>query len=236
MSKVIDIKEAILKYVKPGCSVMFGGFLGCNTPLRAIDEIVNQNIGDLTVISTVNSFMDSDLGLLFNKKLVKKFIGSHIGTNPTVVKQYQSGEIDVEFFPQGTLIEKIRCKGAGLGGVLTPTGVGTLMEKGKQKLTLDDKDYLLETPLGTDITIIKGFKADKMGNIVYKGTPNANPIMAMAGNITIAEVEEIVEVGELKPTEIGTQGIFVDAICLGYDSNTYRNRTRDMCKRVGIYK
>lgn len=236
MSKIMDMKEAISKYVKTGNSIMFGGFLGCNTPLRAVDEIVGQSIGDLTVISTVNSFVDSDIGILFSNNLVNKFIGSHIGTNPTVIKQYQSGEIDVEFFPQGTLIEKIRAKGAGLGGVITPTGVGTLMEEGKQKLTLDNKEYLLETPLGCDVTIIKGYKADKMGNIIYKGTPNANPIMAMAGNITIAEVEEIVEVGELKPSEIGTQAIFVDAICLGYDSNTYRDRTRDMCKRVGIYK
>jgi acetate CoA/acetoacetate CoA-transferase alpha subunit len=236
VAKIMDMKSAIGEFVKPGSTVMFGGFLGCNAPLKAIDEIVEEGIGDLTAISAVNSFTNSDIGLLFDNNLIKKFIASHIGTNKVAVQQYKSGQIEMEYYPQGTLIEKIRCAGAGLGGVLTPTGLGTLVEEGKDKKVIDGKEYILETALGADVAIIKGFKADKAGNILYKGTANSNPIMATAAKFTIAEVEEIVEVGEIPSFNVGTPGIFVDAICLGYEADQYRDAIRDMCKSVGIYK
>lgn len=235
MKGIISMEEAIKNYVQTGSRIMVGGFLGCNTPLKAIDELVKQDKNDLTIISTVNSFTSSDFGLLFDKKQVSKFIGSHLGTNSTAVKQYKSGDIDVEYYPQGTLVEKIRCSAAGLGGVLTPTGIGTLMEEGKEKLTVEGKEYILETPLKADVAIIKGFKADKKGNILYKGTMNANPIMAGAATITIAEVEEIVEVGELAPHQIQTPGVLVDYVCVGYTDEDYHKRTQDMCKSIGIY-
>lgn len=235
MKGIITMEEAIRNNVNNGSRIMVGGFLGCNTPLNAIDEIAKQEKSDLTLISTVNSFTSSDFGLLFDKKQVSKFIGSHLGTNSTAVKQYKEGIIDVEYYPQGTLIEKIRCSAAGLGGVLTPTGIGTLMEEGKDKINVDGKDYILETPLKADVAIIKGFKADKKGNIIYKGTMNANPIMAGAAKVTIAEVEEIVEVGELKPEEIQTPGVLVDYVCIGYKDEDYHKRTQDMCKSIGLY-
>jgi acetate CoA/acetoacetate CoA-transferase alpha subunit len=132
-------------------------------------------------------------------------------------------------------VEKIRCSAAGLGGVLTPTGLGTLMEEGKEKIEVEGKEYILETALKADVAIIKGFKADKKGNIIYKGTMNANPIMAGAAKITIAEVEEIVEVGELAPEEIQTPGVLVDYVCLGYSDDEYHKRTQEMCKSIGIF-
>ncbi|WMJ79963.1 CoA transferase subunit A [Clostridium sp. MB40-C1] len=236
MPQIMKIEEAIKKYVKDGSSIMIGGFLGCNTPYKAIDQMVKQGSKELTIISTVNSFTHQDMGKLFDAGLVRKFIGSHIGTNAVVVNQYRTGKLQVEYYPQGTLIEKIRCAGAGLGGVLTPTGIGTLLEEGKEKIEVNGKEYLLETPLSADVAIIKGFKADKKGNIVYKGTANANPIMATAGKITIAEVDEIVEVGELEASEIGTPGIFVNAICLGYEKDEFIQKSRDMYKAVGIFK
>lgn len=133
MPQIMSMEDALKKYVKNGSSVMMGGFLGCNTPLMAVDKIIELGIKDLTLMSTVNSFPGGgcEIGLLFDHGLVKKFIGSHIGTNPTAVKQFKEGKIEVEYYPQGTFIEKIRSAAAGLGGVLTPTGVGTLVEEGK---------------------------------------------------------------------------------------------------------
>lgn len=234
MPEILSMEEALKKYVKNDSSLMMGGFLGCNTALMAIDKIIELGIGDLTLISAVNSFPGGghEIALLFDHGLVKKFIGSHIGTNPTCVKQYKEGKVEVEMYPQGTVIEKIRCGGAGLGGVLTPVGIGTLMEEGKQKIVLDGKEYLLETALRADVAIIKGFKADTAGNIVYKGTMNSNPTMASAADITIAEVEEIVEAGEIDPKDVDTPGIFVDVICKGYTADIYREKMRAMWKQV----
>ncbi|MFL0197667.1 CoA transferase subunit A [Clostridium sp. WILCCON 0269] len=238
MSEILEIKEAIKKYVKNGSSVMFGGFLGSNTPLMAVDKLVELQISELTLISSTNSFPGGgfDIGLLFDHGLVKKFIGSHIGTNPTAVKQYIEDKLEVEYYPLGTFIEKVRCAAAGLGGILTPVGVGTLIEKGKRIIKVEGKEYLLETPLKADIAIIKAQKSDKMGNLVYRGTPNASPIMAAAADITIAEVEEIVETGEISPEEIQTPGIFINAICVGYSYEQYQYKMRQMWNRIYKFK
>lgn len=238
MPEILSMEEAIKKYVNNGSSIMFGGFLGCNTPLMAVDKIIDLGIKDLTIMSAVNSFPGggSEIGLLFDHGLVKKFVGSHIGTNPTAVEQYKSGKLEVEYYPQGTFIEKIRCAAAGLGGVLTPTGLGTLLAEGKEKISVNGKEFLLETPLKADVAIIKAQKADKMGNLVYSGTPNTNPIMAAAADITIVEVEEIVEIGDINPEDVHTPGIFVDAICVGYSYDQYREKMREMWNKIGALK
>ncbi|MHC6180314.1 CoA transferase subunit A [Clostridium sp. JNZ X4-2] len=234
MPQFLDMEEAIKKYVKNGSTIMIGGFLGSNTPLMAVDKLVELNISDLTLICSTNSFPGGgfDIGLLFDHGLVKKFIGSHIGTNPTAVKQYMDNKIEVEYYPMGSLIEKIRCAAAGLGGVLTPTGLGTLLEKGKKKIEVDGREYLLETPLKADVAIIKAQKADKMGNLVYSGAPTASPLMAAAADITIVEVEEIVEAGEIKPEIVQTPGIFNDAICVGYSYEECQSKMRKVWSRL----
>ena len=238
MPEILSMEDALKKYLKNHSSLMMGGFLGCNAPLMAIDKIIELGIKDLTLISAVNSFPGGgfEIGLLFDHGLIKKFIGSHIGTNPTAVKQYAEGKLEVDYYPQGTVIEKIRCAGFGLGGFLTPTGLGTLMEEGKQKITVNGREYLLEEPLGADVAIIKADKADKMGNLVYSGTMNSNPIMASAADITIAEVSEIVEVGEIAPEDVQTPGIFVDVLCVGYSFDQYRERMREMWNKLGLMR
>ncbi|MCI1945560.1 CoA transferase subunit A [Clostridium luticellarii] len=234
MPEFLEMEEAIKKYVKDGSDIMIGGFLGSNVPLMAIDKLVKLSIKDLTLICSTNSFPGGgfDVGLLFDHGLVKKFIGSHIGTNPTAVKQYIENKVEVEYCPIGSLVERIRCAAAGLGGVLTPTGVGTLVEKGKKKIKVDKREYLLETPLKADIALIKAQKADKMGNLVYKGTPNASTLMAAAADITIVEVEEIVENGEIKPELVQTPGIFNNVICKGYSCQQYKDKMLKVWSRL----
>jgi acetate CoA/acetoacetate CoA-transferase alpha subunit len=150
---------------------------------------------------------------LIANKQVKKVIASHIGTNPSTIEQYNNKEIEIEFNPQGTLVERIRCAGAGLGGVLTPIGIGTVVEENKTKINVDGRDYLLEKPLRADVALLGANVSDKIGNLLYKGSSqNFNPIMATAADIVIAEAEEIVEIGEIAPESVRTQSIFVDYI------------------------
>jgi acetate CoA/acetoacetate CoA-transferase alpha subunit len=195
---------------------MIGGFLGTGTPESLVDGLVEKKIKDLTIIANDTAFIDKGVGKLVVNKQVKKAIVSHIGTNPETGRQMNAGEMEVILVPQGTLAERIRCAGAGLGGVLTPTGVGTVVEQGKEKKEIDGKTYLLELPLKADIALIKAAKADTMGNLVYRrAARNFNPLMAMAADFVIVEAEEIVEVGGLDPDEIMTPGIFVDLIIKG---------------------
>lgn len=212
MNKIISISEAANK-VKSGMTLMIGGFMAAGTPERIIDEMVKTGVKDLTIICNDTAFPDKGIGKLVSNKQVKKLIVSHIGTNPCTVEQMNSGEIEVEFSPQGTLAERVRAGGAGLGGVLTPTGLGTVISQGKDIITIDDKQFLLERPLRADIALIGASFGDKTGNLTYRGTTqNFNPIMATASDIVIAEVETIVEVGEIAPENIRTQNIFVDWI------------------------
>ena len=212
MSKLINIDQ-LAENLHDGMVVMFGGFLGVGTPERIIQVIIDSGIGDLTLIANDTAFMDKGVGRLIVSRQVKKAIVSHIGTNPCTGKQMIDNEIEVELVPQGTLAERIRSGGAGLGGFLTPTGIGTIVEKGKQKLVVDGKEYLLETPLRANIALLKAKKADKAGNLVYDKTArNFNPIIAMAADLVIAEVDEIVENGRIDPDEVVTPGILVDKI------------------------
>ncbi len=212
MSKVKSISEVLEKF-KDGQVIMFGGFLAVGTPETLVDGLVEKGVKDLTVIGNDTSFIDRGIGRLIVSRQIKKAIVSHIGTNKETGRLMTAGEIDVELVPQGTLAERIRAAGAGLGGILTPTGVGTIIEEGKQKLTVGGKEYLLELPIRADVAILKAWKADKSGNLVYRrATRNFNPLMAMAADLVIVEAEEIVEVGQLNPDEVVTPGTLVDII------------------------
>jgi acetate CoA/acetoacetate CoA-transferase alpha subunit len=215
MNKVVTMDQA-LEHIKDGMTVMIGGFLGVGNPHKIIDAMVEKGVKDLTLIANDTAFPDVGLGKLIVNKQVKKAIVSHIGTNPETGRQMNEGEIEVILVPQGTLIEQIRAGGAGLGGVLTPTGVGTVVEEGKQKLTIDGKEYLLEKPLKADVALIFGSIVDKKGNVFYKkATRNFNVFAATAAETVIVEAEKLVEVGEIQPETVMTAGIFVDYIVRG---------------------
>lgn len=193
---------------------MIGGFLRCGSPYKTINELVKNKIGDLTLIANDTSYPEYDRGLLISNKLVKKAIVSHIGTNPETVRQMNAGEIEVELIPMGTLVEKIRCGGAGLGGFLTQTGIGTIVEEGKQIIEQDGKKFLLETPLTADFAIVYASKADKFGNAFLDGTTrNFNTVMATAAQTVILEPEEFSD-EPLDPAQITIPGVFIDYIAL----------------------
>ncbi|TJX67728.1 acetate CoA-transferase subunit alpha [Soehngenia saccharolytica] len=215
MNKLISIDEAV-DMIKDGMTIMVGGFLGCGNPHKIIDKLVEKNVKDLTLICNDSSFPDYGVGKLVVNHQIKKLIASHVGTNPETGRQMNAGEMEVVLVPQGTLAEQVRAGGAGLGGILTPTGVGTVIEEGKQKITVDGVEYLLEKPLKADVALIAGQKVDKFGNIVYFGaTRNFNTLMATAAETVIVEASEIVEVGDLDPNDVVTPGIFVDYIVDG---------------------
>lgn len=196
--------------VPDGASVMFGGFLGCGNPLSIVDALLARGTRDITLIANDTAFPEVGIGKLVVEKRVRKIIVSHVGTNPAVAAQMNEGSLEVDLVPQGTLAERIRAAGAGLGGILTPTGVGTPVEEGKQKMVINGKTYLLELPLSADIAMIKAWKADESGNLVFRRSArNFNPLMAMAARLVIAEVEEIVPTGAIDPDQVHTPAIFV---------------------------
>ena len=215
MAKIISAAEAAAK-VQDGMTVMVGGFLGCGTPQSLVDQVLAQGTKDLTLVCNDTAFPDAGVGKLVVSRQFKKVIVSHIGTNPETGRQMNAGELDVDLVPQGTLAERIRSAGFGLGGILTPTGVGTPVEAGKQKLTIDGKDYLLELPIKADVALIKAYKADKAGNLVFrKAARNFNPLMATAAQLVVVEAQNIVEIGEIDPDEVMTPGIFVNYLVQG---------------------
>ncbi len=215
MNKVVDY-SVIKPLLKDGLTIMIGGFLGCGTPEGLINLILEMGLKELTIIGNDTSFVDKGIGRLIANGNVKKAIVSHIGTNPESGKQMHEGTLEVELSPQGTLIERIRAGGSGLGGVITPTGVGTIVEEGKEKILLQGKEYLIELPLRADIALVFASKTDTFGNAYYKGTTkNFNPIIALAADIVVVETEEIVEVGEIHPEVVMTPGVLVDYIVKG---------------------
>lgn len=210
MKSIVSAQKAI-SMIKDGASVMIGGFLECGAPDMLIDELVKQNKKNLTMISNDTTYPDADKGRLIVNKQIKKLITSHIGTNPETGKQMHTGELDVELVPMGTLIEKIRAKGTGLGGVLTPTGVGTVLEENKETMNIDGKKFIFEKPLGADFALIYGTKVDKFGNVSFYGTTrNLNTVMATAADTVIVQADELVEC--LDPNEVVIPGLFVDYI------------------------
>ena len=215
MAKIISAAEAAAK-VQAGMTVMVGGFLGCGTPQILVDQLLAQGTKDLTLVCNDTAFPDSGVGKLVVSRQFKRVIVSHIGTNPETGRQMNANELAVDLVPQGTLAERIRSAGFGLGGILTPTGVGTPVEAGKQKLTIDGKDYLLELPIKADVALVKAYKADKAGNLVFrKAARNFNPLMATAADLVIVEAQNIVEIGEIDPDEVMTPGIFVNYLVQG---------------------
>ncbi|WGE68866.1 acetate CoA-transferase subunit alpha [Actinobacillus equuli subsp. haemolyticus] len=210
MSKVIPIAE-VKNYLFDGMSIMSGGFMGVGTSAKLVQAILDSGIKDITLICSDTATIETGVGPLIAHNRVKKVIASHIGTNPETGKKMISGEIEVELVPQGTFAERVRAGGAGLGGFLTPTGVGTVVEEGKQKIQIDGKDFLLELPLKADLAIIKADTADEAGNLIYQGAArNFNPLMALAGKVVMVEATHIVKTGELDPNLVMTPATLVD--------------------------
>ena len=208
MNKQITLEQAVEK-VHDGMTIMFGGFLGVGSATQIIDAIVAKGVKDLTIIANDTAYDEVAHGKLVSNHQVKKAIVSHTGTNKQTAIQKNEGTLIVEYVPQGTLAERIRAYGAGLGGVLTPTGMGTIMADGKQVVNVDGKDYLLEKPLKADIAFLRA----NIGNMVFLGTTNNfNPLMATAADYVVVEAEKLVKVGEIKPECVHASGIYVDGI------------------------
>ena len=216
MYKVVNSAAEAVEGMKDGMTIMAGGFGLCGIPENTIAEMVKSGVKDLTVISNNCGVDDFGLGLLLQTKQIKKMISSYVGENAEFMRQLLSGELEVELTPQGTLAEKIRAGGAGIPAFYTATGYGTEVAEGKETREIDGRNYVLEPSLTADFAIVKAWKGDEAGNLVYKDTArNFNPAMATAGKITIAEVEEIVPLGELDANQIHTPGIFVQRVFKG---------------------
>jgi acetate CoA/acetoacetate CoA-transferase alpha subunit len=210
--QTISLKQAVAM-IPDGASLMIGGFMGVGTPERIVDEIVHQGKRDLTVIANDTALPGVGIGKLVRAKLPRKAILSHIGLNPETQKQMMSAELEVELVPQGTLIERIRAAGHGLGGILTPTGVGTLAEQDKQRIELNGRTYLIETALAADFALVHAFIADYLGNLAYALTArNFNPVIAMAGGTVITDAVNIVPVGVIAPDHVMTPAPIVDYV------------------------
>lgn len=218
MKKVIKVAEVVAG-IPDGAVLMIGGFMGAGSPPRLIDELVRQGKRDLTVIANDTARPGYGIGKLISSRLVKRVVTSHIGTNPETQRQMIAGELLVELVPQGTLAERIRAGGFGLGGVLTPTGVGTLAAEGKETLQIDGRPFLLERPLKADFALLNAKRADYYGNLEYALTSrNFNPVMAMAAASVIAEAEDIVPVGVIPPDAVGTPHVLVKHL-VGKEAN-----------------
>jgi len=208
--KSVSVEEAVAM-IPNGASVMVGGFMGVGTPERLLDELVRQKKSELTIVANDAAVPGRGIGKLFDASLVATLTASHIGLNPKVQEQMMAGKVAVDLVPQGTLVERIRAGGCGLGGVLTPTGVGTIVEEGKQQIELDGKRFLLETALRSQFALVHAFLADYLGNLSYALTArNFNPVMAMAADTVIVTAEHIVPVGVIAPDHVMTPAPLVD--------------------------
>ena len=219
MDKVIALKAAV-DQIGDGAVIMFGGFMCNGSAPKIIDALVEKNVKDITIICNDSGLIDKGVGKLIVNKQCKKIITSHIGLNKETGRQMTAGELEVDLVPQGTLVERIRAAGYGLGGILTRTGIGTLVEEGKEKVEVDGVSYLLEKPLRADFAVLYGSTVDKNGNIAYYGSGiNFNHVMASAADVTIVEAGELVEIGELAPNAVVTPGVFVNYIVDGGETH-----------------
>ena len=210
--KTIPIEQSVAM-IPDGASLMIGGFMAVGTPERVVDELVRQNKRDLTVIANDTASPGRGIGKLVTARLLRKAVVSHIGLNPETQQQMMKGEIEVELVPQGTLIERIRAGGYGLGGILTPTGIGTSVEAGKQQIKVNGKDYLLETALRADFALVQAFLADYLGNLSYALTArNFNPVIAMAADTVVVCADNIVPVDVIPPDHVMTPAPVVDYV------------------------
>jgi len=216
VNKVLPNAEAAVALVPDGASVMMGGFGVCGIPENLIRALHARGTTGLTVISNNAGVDDFGAGILLRARQVKKMISTYVGENKEFERQFLSGEIEVELVPQGTFSERMRAGGAGIAGFFTPTAYGTIVAEGKETRMIDGKGYVLEPPLRADFAFVKAWKGDRLGNLVYRRTArNFNPVMATAGRVTIAEVEELVEPGAIDPDHVVTPGIFVQHILKG---------------------
>jgi 3-oxoacid CoA-transferase subunit A len=222
LNKVVANAEEAVQDIQDGMTIMLGGFGLCGIPEKCIQALVNKGVKNLTCISNNAGVDDFGIGLMLQGKQVKKMVSSYVGENAEFERQMLSGELEVELIPQGTLATRCMATGYGIPAIYTPAGVGTEVADGKETRSFtmygEEKVYLMERAFESDFAIVKAWKGDRQGNLIYRETArNFNPMMAMAGKITIAEVEELVEVGELDPDQIHTPGIFVNRIFLGTD-------------------
>jgi 3-oxoacid CoA-transferase subunit A len=229
MAHIVSAAEAVAG-IRDGASILMGGFGLCGIPENLIKALAAQGTRNLTVLSNNAGVDDYGIGLLLANKQVSRMLGTYVGENAVLEKMIIDKEIDIELIPQGTFAERIRAAGAGIPAFYTPTGVGTLVAEGKETRMFDDREYLLETALSADFAFVKAYQADEAGNLVYRATTrNFNPLMATAGKVTIAEVEEIVPTGSLDPESIVTPGIFVDQLVRGevYEKRIEKRTYRD---------
>src|ERR671934_179239 len=229
MNKVLESAEAAAAMIPDGATIMMGGFGLCGIPENLIAALHRRGTKDLTIISNNAGVDDFGIGILLRARQVRKMISTYVGENKEFERQFLSGELEVELVPQGTFAERIRAGGAGIGGFFTPTGYGTLVSEGKETRTIDGKQYVLERPLTADFAFVKAWKGDTAGNLVYRRTArNFNPVMATAATTTVAEVEHLVEAGEIDPDHVVTPGIFVRRIFQGekYEKRIEKRTTR----------
>jgi 3-oxoacid CoA-transferase A subunit len=229
VNKVLAHADAAAALIPDGASILVGGFGLCGIPENLIEALRNRGTKDLTIISNNAGVDDFGLGILLKSRQVRKMIATYVGENKEFERQFLSGELDVELVPQGTFSERIRAAGAGIGGFFTPTGYGTLVAEGKEARTIDGKPYVLEKPLRADFALVKAWKGDHAGNLVYHRTArNFNPVMATAARVTIAEVEALIEPGGIDPDHVVTPGIFVTHILqgAGYEKRIEKRTTR----------
>jgi 3-oxoacid CoA-transferase subunit A len=216
MNKVLPTAADAVARIPDGATIMMGGFGLCGIPENLIAALRERGTKDLTVISNNAGVDEFGIGILLRARQVRKMISTYVGENKEFERQFLTGELEVELVPQGTFAERIRAGGAGIGGFFTPTGYGTLVAEGKETRTIDGAAYVLEKPLHADFAFIKGWKGDRAGNVVYRRTArNFNPVMATAATTTIAEVEQLLEPGQIEPDQVVTPGIFVNYILLG---------------------
>jgi 3-oxoacid CoA-transferase subunit A len=229
MNKVLPSADAAAALVAEGATIMMGGFGLCGIPENLIRALHARGTGRLTIISNNAGVDEFGIGMLLRSRQVRKMISTYVGENKEFERQFLSGELEVELVPQGTFSERIRAGGAGIGGFFTPTGYGTLVAEGKETRVIDGKAYVLEPPLRADFAFVKGWKGDRTGNLAYRRTArNFNPVMATAARVTIAEVEELVEPGQIDPDHVVTPGIFVRHILQGtrYDRRIEKRTLR----------
>jgi 3-oxoacid CoA-transferase subunit A len=229
MNKVVANAQEAVRDIPDGAVIMVGGFGLCGIPENLIAALHHRGVKDLTIISNNAGVNDFGLGILLQTRQIRKMISTYVGENEVFEQQCLKGEIEVELVPQGTFAERIRAGGAGIAGFFTPTGVGTMIEQGKEKREFDGREYLLEKPLKADYAFVKAWKGDALGNLVYRKTArNFNPIMATAAKITIAEVEELVRVGSIDGDHIHTPSIFVKRIFqgVGYEKRIEKRTNR----------
>ncbi len=225
-SKVYKDAKSALEGVKDNMTILVGGFGLCGIPENLIVALRDSGAKGLTCVSNNAGVDDFGLGLLLQTRQIKKMVSSYVGENATFEKQFLNKELEVEFCPQGTLAERLRAGGAGIPGFYTPTGVGTLVAEGKETKVFDGREYILERGIRGDFALVKAWKADKFGNLVFRKTArNFNPMMAAAGKITVVEVEELVEIGEIDPDQVHTPGIYVHRIYKGKSEKRIEQRT-----------